>query len=122
MEGCHWPHHLMGGRQRCRAQLGHRDKMALKFLKLQFPNMVWNCAICFASLQPCILLTHLNTRHSMEDLNIVCGIEECRRTFQIANTFVHHVREKHHAFLKNPDTSYTLCEGKFNLPVSVFLP
>lgn len=58
----------------------------------------------------------------MEDLNIVCGIEECRRTFQIANTFVHQVREKHHAFLKNPDTSYTLCEGKFNLPVSVFLP
>ena len=85
-------------------------------------NMVWNCAICccFAALQLCILLTHINTRHSAEDLNIVCGIEECRRTFQKANTFVCHVREKHHSFLKSPDPSDASCEGKFNFVV--FLP
>lgn len=85
--------------------------------------MVWKCAICacFAALKLCFLLTHINTRHSTEELNTMCGIEGCGRTFQKANTFIRHVREKHHRFLRSSDPSYAACEGTIQLFIYITL-
>lgn len=77
--------------------------------------MSWKCGLCcFAALRLILLLTHINSRHSAdEDFSAVCGLDGCRRMFQRANTFVRHVREKHHHFLQSQNLVDASYEGEY---------
>ena len=63
-------------------------------------------ALCsFACLTLDLLLSHLNSQHSHDTLNIKCRFDSCGRDYIKINSFVKHVRDKHRAHLFDSEQS-----------------
>ena len=71
--------------------------------------MVYKCNLCsfdegFKTDSVTRLLNHIGRCHRADpDFHIVCGIEDCTRTFRNYNAYRKHVRKKHSAILEAPN-------------------
>ena len=55
--------------------------------------------VVFACLTLDLLLSHFNSQHSHDTLNIKCRFDSCDRDYIKINSFVKHVRDRHRAHL-----------------------
>lgn len=64
-------------------------------------NMAWKCPLCllFTCLTLDLLLSHFNSQHSCDTLNIKCRFDGCDRDYTKINSLTKHVWNWHRAHL-----------------------
>ena len=80
--------------------------------------MAYNCNRCdgFTTTQLVRLLSHIGRCHSYEPgFHVLCGIEECTRTYTNYNAFRNHVRKHHSNLLEEAIGNVDIPENRIEL-------